>query len=320
MITINFHGVRGSHPVSDAQMLRFGGNTSCVEIVKTNDMGLKVPIIIDAGSGLIKLGYSLAKKIFAGEYIKNVVMLFTHLHHDHTEGFGFFVPIFFPFYTLYILGMECAGKSVQMVLKNKMHSPMFPVEYGDLKSTRKHYTLSDGQIFYIDQNGHPTVKTQNPLFEIQVLHGLSMSHPQHGAHYYKIIDPADGTSILCVWDIESHTGGDVRVINFAKNADILIHDTQYTKEEYESAINPVQGFGHSTYEMAAENAEKAAARRLISFHYSPRHSDKRLMQIETLYKNKYSFEFIMSYEGLSLTFDQGKEIKRESFNLGFSLD
>jgi phosphoribosyl 1,2-cyclic phosphodiesterase len=321
MITVNFHGVRGSHPVSDSQMVKYGGNTSCVEIVKTNDKGLKVPIVIDAGTGIIKYGYALTKKIFAGEYEKTITLLFTHLHHDHTEGINFFLPIFLPFCTVHILGMGNIGnleKNVEKILQEKMHSPMFPVEYSDLKSVRKHHILSDGQVFHINQDGEPVEKAENPLFEVSVLHSLTSSHPKDGAHYYKIVDPSDGTTVVCVWDIESHIGEDVRVIKFAKNADVLVHDSQYTEEEYKSTVNPVQGYGHSTYAMAAENARKANVKRLIFFHYNPRHSDKKLDEIESSHKGKYPFEHIMSYEGLSLTLDKGTEVNRENLNLSFS--
>ena len=147
---------------------------------------------------------------------------------------------------------------------------------------------------------------------------MRSSHPLHGAQYYKIVDPVDNTAIACVWDIESHIGGDVRVINFARGADVLIHDTQYTVEEYESAANPVQGYGHSTYAMAIDNANQAGVKRLIPFHYSPRHNDEKLDKIAARYKDTLPFEFIMSYDGLSLTFDKGKEIVRKNLNLGFT--
>jgi hypothetical protein len=199
-----------------------------------------------------------------------------------------------------------------------MAPPTFPIEYRDLKSIRKHIILNDGQIFYINQEGLPTINADNALFEIHVMQAFAPSHPQQGAMYYKVIDTDDRTSISCIWDIESHLGGDVRVINFTQNTDVMIHDTQYTEEEYASLKNPVQGFGHSTFAMAMENAEKAQIKYLLSFHYNPRHNDSFLDTIEKQWKGKYPFEFIMSQEGLSLTLDKGTIVKRESFNLGFS--
>jgi ribonuclease BN (tRNA processing enzyme) len=299
-------------------MVKYGGNTSCVEIVKTNSKGLKVPIIIDAGSGIIKLGYALAGRFFSGEYSKTFSMLFTHMHPDHTEGFNFFVPNFFPFCKTYLLGMETLKKTVGIILNEKMTPPTFPIEYRDLKSIRKHIILNDDQIFFINQDGLPTIKADNALFEVHVMQAFAPSHPQQGAMYYKVIDTDDQTSISCIWDIESHPGGDVRVINFAQNSDMMIHDTQYTEDEYASLKNPVQGFGHSTYAMAMQNAEQSRAKYLVSFHYNPRHNDSVLDAIGTQWKGKYPFEFIMSQEGLCLTLDKGTIVKRESFNLGFS--
>jgi ribonuclease BN (tRNA processing enzyme) len=318
MLSLIFHGVRGSHPVADINMVKYGGNTSCVEIVKTNNKGLKVPVIIDAGSGIIKLGYALAGRFFSGEYSKTFTMLFTHMHPDHTEGFNFFVPNFFPFCKTYLLGMETLKKTVGIILGEKMTPPIFPIEYRDLKSVRKHISLNDGQVFYINQEGLPTINADRALFEVHVMQAFAPSHPQQGAMYYKIIDTDDQTAVSCIWDIESHPGGDVRVINFAQNADVMIHDTQYTEDEYASLKNPVQGFGHSTFAMAMENAEKARVKHLISFHYNPRHNDTFLDAIEKQWKGKYPFEFIMSQEGLSLTLEKGTIVKRESLTMGFS--
>jgi ribonuclease BN (tRNA processing enzyme) len=274
MMTVNFHGVRGSHPVADREMIKYGGNTACVEIVKANKKGIMTPIIIDTGSGIIKYGYSMAEKLFAGEYSKTFPVLFTHLHPDHIEGFNFFVPVFFEFCTIHIMGMSAPQWDTEAVLRNRMAAPVFPIEYRDLKSRRLYQSLSDGNIIYIDQHGEPQTRADNALFEIRVMQSYTPSHPQQGALYYLVIDPDDGSSIACIWDIESHIGGDVRAINFIQGADVLIHDTQYTEEEYASEKAPVQGFGHSTYAMAVKNAERAKVKNLIGFHYNPRHSDR----------------------------------------------
>ena len=317
-MTLNFHGVRGSHPVSDMEMVKYGGNTSCVEIVKANKKGIMTPIILDGGSGLIKFGYSLADKLLAGEYSNTFPMLFTHLHPDHIEGFNFFVPIYFRLCTMHIMGMAAPQWDTEAVLRNRMAAPAFPIEYRDLKSRRIYRSLADGNIIFIDQNGEPQTGACDHLFEIRVMQAYAPSHPQQGALYYLVIDPDDGSSVACVWDIESHIGGDVRVINFIRGADVLIHDTQYTEEEYAGEKIPVQGFGHSTYAMAVENAHKAGVKNLICFHYSPRHSDRMLDSIEQKYAGTYPFDFYMSYEGLSLNLSKGKLIKNDDLTLGFA--
>jgi ribonuclease BN (tRNA processing enzyme) len=299
-------------------MAKYGGNTSCVELVKANKNGVLVPLIIDAGSGLIKLGYSMAGKISAGEYSKTFTILFTHLHPDHTEGFTFFTPIFLPSVEMHVLGMKTAHKSAGAVLKNKMIPPVFPIGYRDLKARRVHGTLADGQRFFVSQNGAPSADDADPLFEINVMQAFIPSHPQVGALYYRIRDVDDNSTVACVWDIESHPGGDVRVIKFIHGADMLIHDTQYTEEEYDSAAAPVQGFGHSTYAMALENAEKAGAKYLFPFHYSPRHSDETLDLMHKKHASRKPPELIMSREGLSVTLKDGVIVKREAFPTGFA--
>jgi ribonuclease BN (tRNA processing enzyme) len=318
VMTLVFHGVRGSHPVADSRMMRYGGNTSCVEIVKTNKEGKKVPVIIDSGSGFIPLGYTMAKQLISKEYLPTFPLLFTHLHPDHTEGFNFFAPNFFNFCTIYIMGMKALKKDVGLILKRKMDPPVFPIEYRDFKSHRIHEVLKDGDLFYIGQDGVPTAEKNDPLFEIRVMQAFAPSHPQQGALYYRITDSEDGSSIACIWDIESHIGGDVRVINFSQGADLMVHDTQYTKEEYINRSNPVQGFGHSTYTMAIENAAESKVKYLCSFHYSPRHTDDMLDGIAKKQNGVHPFEFIMSVEGLSLSLDHGKIVKRENLRLGFA--
>jgi ribonuclease BN (tRNA processing enzyme) len=299
-------------------MIGYGGNTPCVELVKANKNGVLVPVIVDAGSGLIKLGYSMAEKFAAGEYSKTFSILFTHLHPDHIEGFTFFAPVFLPFAEIYILGMENAHKSAGKILKNRMIPAVYPIRYKDLKARRVHRVLADGQRFFISQDGTPLADDADPLFEISVMKAFIPSHPQLGAMYYRIRDTEDNSTVACVWDIESHPGGDVRVIEFIRGADALIHDTQYTEEEYGGSAAPVQGFGHSTYAMALENAKKAGVKYLFPFHYNPRHSDKTLDSIHKKYASPESPELIMSREGLSVTIKDGAIIRREAFPTGFA--
>jgi ribonuclease BN (tRNA processing enzyme) len=299
-------------------MMKYGGNTSCVEIVKVNIRGLRVPVIIDAGSGIIPFGYALGKRIFSKEYSPVFPMLFTHTHPDHTEGFNFFTPVFFPICKIYILGMKAAKKSVGDILKQKARPPVFPIEYRDFKAAREHRNLRDRETFYITQDGEPVAECENPLFKIETLQAFAPSHPQQGALYYRISDTDDGSSVACIWDNESHAGGDARVINFAQGADLMIHDAQYSDEEYQSRRNPVQGFGHSSYSMAAENAREAGVKYFLPFHYSPRHTDAFLDEIEKKYSGAFPFEFIMAREGLSITLKKGKIEKQQIVRLGLA--
>ena len=132
------------------------------------------------------------------------------------------------------------------------------------------------------------------------MQSFAPSHPQQGSIYYRITDMETQKSVACIWDIESRKGGDQRVIAFSKGADIMIHDTQYTNEEYDSDKMIVQGFGHSTFEMAIENAEGAGVKSLYGFHFNPPHTDEKLSLIEKQYKNTSEIEFNLAKEGLTI--------------------
>lgn len=155
-----------------------------------------------------------------------------------------------------------------------MIPPNFPIEYKHLKSNRNHFEVSDGLFLSINS------KIED-VFRIDCMRAYAPSHPQQGAMYYKITDKQSGKSVACIWDNESKVGGDKAVINFIRGCDVVIHDTQYTKEEYENDKIIVQGFGHSTYDMALENAIQASIPRLVCIHYNPSHTDSKLDQIES---------------------------------------
>jgi len=300
---IKFYGVRGSYPTPGKDTNEYGGNTTCVTF--TNEVDGKIDrVIIDCGTGAIRLGKDIIGNHFAGKEDLNIMMLFTHLHPDHTQAFPFFAPNYFPNAKLNLYGMKALNMHVGKVLDKSMLPPTFPIEYKDLKSERKHNVLKDGD------------KITSPLgsMKIDVMQAYAPSHPQQGALYFKVtalhnkdcanckldnkecnVDPHldlcgsntnfdkfKGKSVACIWDNESKTGGDKAVINFAKDCDVMIHDTQYTHEEYESYKMVVQGFGHSTYDMAIENAIQANIRdKLICTHYNPAHSDSKLDQIKS---------------------------------------
>ena len=284
MMELTFYGVRGSYPVPGKHTAKYGGNTTCVSFTKEID-GTIQRIIIDCGTGAVTLGREIVANYFAKKEDLNITMLFTHLHPDHTQAFPFFAPNYFRECTIELMGMRTLRKHVGMVLEQSMLPPTFPIEYKDLKSTRKHKELKDGMT--IEKNG----------FVIDVMQAYAPSHPQQGALYYRITDPDSNKTVVCAWDLESKVGGDKAVINFAKNCDILIHDTQYTDAEYKSHEMVVQGFGHSTYAMAIENATQAGVKdALYCTHFNTNHSDKKLDEIQNDLKGKHDFDVILAKE------------------------
>jgi ribonuclease BN (tRNA processing enzyme) len=268
---IQFYGTRGSYSVPGKSTLTYGGNTSCVSISEEGPDGKIQRIIIDAGTGIIQLGRDIITNHFKGvEDIGSLNIFFTHLHPDHNQGFPFFAPNFFRETNITLYGMETLKKNVARVLANTIVPPQFPIEWKDLKSHRAHFTVRDGE----------TIKCG--LFSVKVMQAFAPSHPQQGAIYYRVTNP-EGKSVACIWDNESKIGGDQAVIAFSKGADVMIHDTQYTDEEYSNQKMVVQGFGHSTYTMALDNAKQAGVGQLVGTHFNPTHSDDKLDTIQAQY-------------------------------------
>lgn len=286
---VKFYGVRGSYPVPGKDTVQFGGNTTCVTITK-EIAGEIYRLIIDSGTGIIQLGRDIIGNYFAKKERLNIPILFTHLHPDHTNGFPFFAPNFFKSSHLELYGMDALQKNIEDILTEQMSPPSFPLEYSHLKSYRRHFIVEDGEFFVKYPEGE-----ENPAstpFKIEAMQAFAPSHPQQGAIYYKITDRKTGKSVACIWDNESKIGGDKAVINFSKGADVMIHDTQYTQEEYDSDKMIVQGFGHSTYQMAIDNAHQAKVPVLYCIHFNPTHTDSRLAGIQKYFVEGFPYDFI----------------------------
>lgn len=276
------YGTRGSYSVPSDEgfsTIKYGGSTTCWAIENQNKKTGKVErVIIDAGNGIVKLGRDIMRNI-ANEDLSSICILFTHLHPDHCTEFPFFAPNYVPAAAINLFGMESLNQHVGKVLERNMLPPQFPIEYKDLKSKRKHIILKDGAMI-----GEPYLTTMT----VQVMQAYAPSHPQQGALYYRITDRESGASVVCAWDLESKVGGDKALIKFAKNADLLIHDAQYTDAEYNSDKFIVQGYGHSTYEMALDNAKQAEVKRLVCTHFNPAHDDAKLDMIAEMLSEKGS--------------------------------
>jgi ribonuclease BN (tRNA processing enzyme) len=311
MMTVKFHGVRGSHPVACEQMSRYGGNTLCVEVTKTNRNGEAMPLLFDLGTGVIKRGYTLAREAAAGNRPPVAVILMTHLHPDHLDGYPFFRPVFNPLWRLTILGME-------PVAEGRLLPPNFPLTDDDLAAQRVYRQLNGGECFYITQDGAVTNANTDALLAVNVMRAFAPSHPRNGALYYRVTDPDTKRSVVTAWDIESHWQGDQRLAAFADGTDIIIHDATYTNDEYNSRNAPVQGFGHSSYEMALADARLAGARCLVAIHYNPTHTDAFLDQQAATLSALATPKTILAREGMALTIEDNGNIMEESFPSSFA--
>ena len=270
--TVRFWGVRGSHAAPHATHLGVGGNTSCVEVRAGDHL-----IVCDGGTGLIPLG----NELLAQSEIRELLVLFTHYHWDHICGLPFFVPAFLPQWQLKFFGPGQTASEIERHLSNQMKAPYFPVETGNWMAAIEYLEPSTGGLAY----GPMHVSYQ------------SVHHP--GVTYgYRIA--VGGKTVVYVSDnevdfmhaaIEQRAGefsADEREqmtaiaeeerdadLNFIRGADILIHDAQYTPEDYTRK----RGWGHSCYIDTVNYAIDAGVKALYLFHHDPAHDDGKVAEM-----------------------------------------
>jgi phosphoribosyl 1,2-cyclic phosphodiesterase len=298
-LTVRFWGVRGSHPVPGGSTLKYGGNTSCVEVRANGHV-----IILDAGTGIIALGSHLLKEIESGRTQKNLTLLFSHTHHDHIQGLPFFTPGYNPDISLHLFGPRTLGHDFEETLPKNLTAEFSPVDYEELKANFLMRNINESDLLIFGTDSEPILTLRRNAApasnEDVVVHVMrSYAHPKIGTLVYRI--DADGKSVVYATDTEGYVGGDVRLAQFARGANLLIHDTQYTPQQYVDGIAPRQGYGHSTYEMAASVANAAMADNLVLFHHDPRHDDSQISGMEkearSLFKNTCA-----AHEGLEFKF------------------
>ncbi|GAC1402206.1 MAG: MBL fold metallo-hydrolase [Ktedonobacteraceae bacterium] len=273
---VRFWGVRGSYPTPRASMLRHGGNTSCVEVQVGEGAGHT--LIFDAGSGIIRLGEQLMQQKEPQAPL-HASLFISHGHGDHLIGFPFFTPLFDPHTSLQVFGPQLMNHNVEQLVTQLMSPPYFPVDVRNLPSHRTFHTITDE--YCVVWNGkctEPSIRA----FPYTVQHGevcvapkFTQSHPQDGAVMYRI--EYAGRRVVYATDVEWQQGCDDDVLAFIEGADLLIHDAQYTRRDYQQMK---QGFGHSTIEMAVETAQAAHVHELILFHHEPNYDDRQLDRME----------------------------------------
>lgn len=298
---IKFWGVRGSYPVPGSDTTKIGGNTSCVEIKINNEV-----IIIDAGTGIIKLGNELVEESIKTKKPIVATVLFSHMHHDHNQGFPFFNPAYIGSSILYLFGPKFFQEDIEVVLARAMLPPFFPVELSELNSARIIHSINESEIIIIkpDSDSPPQIYNKyrddysidDDDIEIEMLKGYA--HPKGGIIFYKI--KYKNKSVVYASDTEGYLWGDQKLIEFSKDCDILIHDVQFTAQDYRGETGSTkQGYGHSTPEMAIDIVKKSNAKKLVLFHHDPEHSDSKIKSIEKACQKSYS-NSIAAYEGLEL--------------------
>ena len=300
---VKFWGTRGSYPISNKDFLKYGGNTACVEV---NVAGHR--IILDGGTGIIPLG----DKIFK-EYISSsenafdrtpmeVTVLLSHVHQDHIQGLNFFKPINAISTRFSLFGYSGFDTTIGETLSELIYGKSFPINLYDVTAECMFSDITESDVIVLNKNDkQPILKRVTELNdlkpqkdEVLISFMKSNSHPNHGVMCFKIA--YKDKSLVYATDTECYSGGSKKLELFAKDADLLIHDSQYTTEDYLSNAAPKQGFGHSTFDMAFETANAANAKKLAFFHFDPSYNDEKLTNIE-LFFNKRNDNYFFAKEG-----------------------
>ena len=271
-------GARGSIPVSGREYLKYGGSTTCIEI-RTKDDEV---IIIDAGSGIRKLGNALLK-----EDRHTYSMIFTHGHMDHVLGFPFFKPIYTQGIHVNIFACSFAQDSIKNMLSRAMSPPTFPVNFEDVKADISYDAICEGSFSINSMSVTP----------------ILLSHPNQGLGY-KFVE--DGKCFVFLTDNEltfKHPGGlDYEdYLKLSSGADLLIHDSEFTEEEYKRT----KTWGHSVYKDALRLALEAKVKTFGLFHHNQERTDTEVDRIvrdcqHIIEKNNSSLACFATYEGMEI--------------------
>lgn len=250
-------GARGSIPVSGPQFEKYGGDTTCMEVRSKNG----VVLIIDAGSGLRRLGYALVK-----ERINTISMLFTHAHLDHLMGLPFFTPLFSTDTKLTLRGPRLNKGSFKGVVADFLERPYFPVQLGDKDIKAK--------VNFIDIDTRP--------FSIGDLRisPIELSHPKNGGLGFRIEEGKK--SFVFLTDNElGYVHGNGRSFeeyaDFCRGADFLVHDAEYTQKDYHHILSvSEQPWGHSLFSDATRLAIEANVGKFGLFHHNQKRTDAQV--------------------------------------------
>jgi phosphoribosyl 1,2-cyclic phosphodiesterase len=260
---LEFWGVRGSIACPSPHHVRYGGNTSCIQVVAGAEH-----IVLDAGTGIRSLGHQFLK-----DDVKSARILLTHTHWDHINGFPFFTPAFGAERRFEILAGHLKDQGgIQEVMAGQMMQPTFPVPLETMKAKLSFEDFSAGDQFKLS----PEVSVRTAL----------LNHP-NGATGYRI--EYGGRALCYVTDTEHVPGKpDQNVLGLIDGADLVIYDSTYTDGEFEAKV----GWGHSTWQEAVRLCRAASVKRLAIFHHDPDHEDDFMAQVEREARDAWDGAFV----------------------------
>ncbi len=246
-------GTRGSIPAPGPHTVRHGGNTTCLEVSDGTTR-----LIFDAGSGIRPLGVDVFEK---GP--NSIHIFLTHFHWDHIQGFPFFAPLYDREDTIHVVGPKQKDIDVQNLFAGQMGPIYFPVPFSVVAASMEFEHLNSGS-YEIGDFTLEVMRVRHPSYVIgyRILHGDRVIS-------FIPDDELEGTS----YGVEP--GFESRIVDFVGDADLLIHDSMYTDEEYPSRV----GWGHSTFEQSLRLAKDGGVKQLLFTHHDPTRGDDELDEI-----------------------------------------
>ena len=272
-------GCRGSLASPGPETVRYGGNTSCIEVRLDDD----TLIILDAGTGIRPLGNRLMD-----EMPRTVHLFLTHLHIDHLEGLGFFAPLWSSDVDLHIWGPPSPLRSLEQRVTRYLSPPLFPIHLSDVPADPTFHDVP-ADAWKVG----PAVVMARPVSHRGPTVGYRIEEDSQTLAYIPDHEPALGVDLRTVepeW-ISGHAVAD--------GVDLLFHDSQYTEDEYPRRI----GWGHSSTAHVVSFAAVCAVRQLVMFHHDPSHTDDQLEAILVRAKELWegSGEPVLAFEGMELS-------------------
>ena len=302
---IRFWGVRGSIPCPGPTTVEYGGNTACLEL----RFGVEEKLIImDAGSGIRALGnYMMQNDLPKGPI--DTSLFITHTHWDHIMGFPFFTPIFIPSSKLRIYGpVTYEDEGLDRIIGDQLTYRYFPVKHSELAADITYHPLKESSIDIGDDIKVTTKYLNHPILCLgyRFEHEGKVFCTAYDNEPFRNVFPTDPDDPG--YDAMAAEEGEIaareeneKVLQFYKDADILVHDAQYTFDEY---LDSKLGWGHTPFEFAINSAHKAGVKKLVLFHHDPMRTDEHIKGLLAHYREltqgKTDMEIVMAQEGMML--------------------